>query len=124
MTGSTSLVILTDRADDDPEDLTGPIHYDRFVSRIRGDESESLSLLLEVLQGDFSLERGDDDIPILRETRSIEYDDISRTDSSIFHTVSFYLDEISTRRMLDQVFLEIDLTRRVCLGSEGESGTY
>ena len=118
------LVVFAYRTSDDSEYLTRTIHDDRLIFGIGWDESELLSFLLEVLQRHITLERCDDDIPILRGKGPIEDDDIPLPDTSILHAISLHLYEICTCWMLNKILLEVHLTRRMRLRSEWKSSTY
>lgn len=117
-------MVFAYRTSDDSEDLTWTIHDDGLIFRIGWDESDSLSLLFEVLQRHITLERCDDDVTIFRSEEPIEDDDIPLSDPSVLHTISLHLHEISTRWMLDEILLQVHLTRRMRLRSEWKPSTY
>lgn len=111
-------------ARDNSEYLTWTIHDHRFILGIRWDEPEPLSFLLEVLQCHITIERSDHDVAILRSEGPIEDDDIPLSDPGILHAISFHLHEIGTRWMLDEILLQVYLTRRVSLRSKWKPCAY
>lgn len=106
------------------KDLTWTIYDDRLIFSVCWDESEPLSLLLEILEGHISIKWSYHDITILRGERPIEDDDIPLSNACILHAISLHFHEIRTRWMLDEVLLQVHLTRRMRLRSKWQSCTY
>ena len=117
------LLVFTNRSCHYSEYLTWTIDDDRLITRIRGNQLQHISILLEILERHIALKRSNHDIAVLRDDRTIEYHDISLDDTSILHAISFYPTKIGGSWVIDEIGFKIHLRCRMILRSEWQSRT-
>ncbi len=117
------LVVFSYRTRNHSENLTRSIYNYRRIVCIRRNEMNNSSLLFEVFECHISVKWCNHYISVIRREWSIEYNNVSFYYPSIHHAISFYLHKKCRGWMLDEVFLQVHLTRWLRFRSKWESCT-